>query len=143
MLQKPRRECATYIYAIRNLQIRRGGDEFDLFEHNDFEAELVETGNIDSFTELFPFLRSRSRAPLPLLAGSAALRWGRAEVVDAERGDLVPDAADRRELLSGGLSILFGERQSVEVLLFEAGPLPRGIDLQTVNPLSWYTHGLN
>ena len=110
-------------------------DEFNLFV-----TKLVDN---DSFTELFPFLRSRTRAPLPLLAGPAALRWGRAEVVDAERGDLVPDAADRRELLSGGLSILFGERQSVEVLLFEAGPLPRGIDLQTVNPLSWYTHGLN
>ena len=91
----------------------------------------------------FLFLPSRRRPPLPLLPGSAsaALR-GRAEVVDAKRGDLVPDAVDRGELLPGRQLFLFGQRQSVEVLLFEAGPLPRGVDLQTVKPLShtlWIT----
>ena len=105
-------------------------DEFNLFV-----TKLVD--NDSSFTELFPFLPSRPRAPLPLLPGSAAAalrRLRRAEVIVAKGGDLVSDAADRGELLPGGLPVLFGQRQSVEVLLFEAGPLPRGVNLQTVDP---------
>ena len=105
------------------------GDELDLFSYLDehFESE----SEVESFTKLFLLLRPLgTRPPLPLLArpASALLR----EVVGAERGDLVPDAADRRELLPRGLPVLLGEGQSVEVLLFEARPLPRGVDLCTV-----------
>ena len=96
------------------------------------KSEMTETASIDSFTKLFPLLPTLCRAPLPLLPGSSALLW---EVIDAERGDLVPDTADRGELLPWGLFVLFGQRQSHEVILFEAGPLPGGVDLQTSHKL--------
>merc|ERR1712027_101657 len=84
---------------------------------------------IPSF-ELFLLLRPLGTRSLPLLAGpAAALLLSGGEVVGSKRGDLVTDAADGRELLPRGFPVLLGEGQSVEVLFFEARPLPRSVHL--------------